>query len=138
MVIPVCKFVKPIPQYNIQGKGLIIMDEAGLRNILSKNMKRYRHRKGWTQAKLAEEMGISTNYLSDIETKRGWISPLSLVNLANALGVEVFELFQPEKPIPKDVSNIVNKCLDDFSTSLKESFDKALIVSMRKTRKTYK
>jgi len=111
------------------------MDETGLRNILSKNIKRYRQRKGWTQAKLAEEMGISTNYLSDIETKRGWVSPLSLANLANALEIEVFELFKPEKDVPTDLLNTVNKCLDDFSTSLRVSFEKALIDSMRKTRK---
>ena len=133
--MPVCYFVKPIPQYSIQGKGLNSMNEVGLRNILSLNIKRYRQRKGWTQAKLAEEMGISTNYLSDIETKRGWVSPLSLVNLANALEIEVFELFKPEKTVPTDVLNTVNKCLDDFSISLRVSFEKALLDSMRKTRK---
>ena len=111
------------------------MDEASLRNLLSQNIKRYRQRKGWTQAKLAEEMGISTNYLSDIETKRGWVSPLSLVNLANALEIDVFELFKPEKTVPADVLSTVNKCLDDFSTSLRVSFEKALSDSMRKTRK---
>jgi transcriptional regulator with XRE-family HTH domain len=135
MVMPVCIIVKPIPQYFIQGKGLNIMNEAELRNILSQNIKRYRQRKGWTQAKLAEKMGISTNYLSDIETKRGWVSPLSLINMANALEIEVFELFKPEKAPPADLLNTINKCLDDFSTSLRTSFEKALMDSIRKTRK---
>jgi transcriptional regulator with XRE-family HTH domain len=112
-----------------------MIDEVKLRNILSQNIKRYRQRKGWSQAKLAEEMGISTNYLSDIETKRGWVSPLSLVNLANSLEIEVFELFMPEKTASADVLTTVNKCLDDFSTSLRISFEKALVDSMRKTRK---
>ena len=111
------------------------MDEANLRKILSLNIKRYRQRKGWTQAKLAEEMDISTNYLSDIETKKGWVSPLSLANLANALEIEVFELFKPEETPPSDVLSTMNKCLDDFSISLRISFEKALIESMRKTRK---
>jgi len=111
------------------------MDEAGLRNILSQNIKRYRQRKGWTQAKLAEEMSISTNYLSDIETKRGWVSPLSLVSLANALDIEVYELFKTEKEVTSDLLSSVNKCLDDFSTSLRVSFEKALIDSARKIRK---
>ena len=128
-------FVKLIPQFNTQGKGLIILDEENLRNLLSLNIKRYRQRKGWTQAKLAEKMEISTNYLSDIESKRGWVSPLSLVKLANALEVEVFELFRPEETVPADLSNTVNKCLDDFSSSLRISFEKALTDSMRKTRK---
>ena len=72
------------------------MDDKSLRNLLSQNIKRYRQRKGWSQAKLAEKMDISTNYLSDIETKRGWVSSFSLVKWANALEIEVFELFKPE------------------------------------------
>ncbi len=111
------------------------MNETELRTILSKNIKRYRQRKGWSQAKLAEKMDISTNYLSDIETKRGWVSPFSLVKLANALEIEVFELFKPEETTPANVSTIVKKCLDDFSASLKISFDKALADSMRKIEK---
>ena len=111
------------------------IDEANVRNLLSKNIKRYRRQKGWSQALLAEKMDISTSYLSDIETKRGWVSPFSLAKLANALEIEVFELFKPEEPTPANVKKTVNKCLDDFSTSLKVSFDKALIDSMRKIRK---
>ena len=112
-----------------------IIDEAHLRNLLSQNIKKYRQRKGWSQEKLAEKMDISTNYLSDIERKRGWVSPFSLVKLANALEIEVYELFKPEEAVPSDVINTVNKCLDDFSTSLKVSFEKSLIDSMQKIRK---
>jgi len=111
------------------------MDEEDLRGVLSQNIKRFRQRKGWSQAKLAEKMDISTNYLSDIETKRGWISPFSLIKMANALEVEVFELFKPQEATPSDVQNIINKCLDDFSTSLRVSFDKSLKDSMQKIRK---
>jgi transcriptional regulator with XRE-family HTH domain len=80
-------------------------------------------------------MDISTNYLSDIETGRGWVSPFSLVKLANALEIDVFELFKPQETASEDILNTVNKCLDDFSTSLKASFDKSLVDSMRKIRK---
>ncbi|MCL2608289.1 MAG: helix-turn-helix domain-containing protein [Treponema sp.] len=112
-----------------------MVDEVGIRSILSQNIKRYRQRKGWNQAKLAEKIGISTNYLSDIETKRGWVSPLTLVNLANSLEIDVYELFKPEETVPEDLLDIVNRCLDDFSSSLRISFEKALVDSMHKTRK---
>jgi transcriptional regulator with XRE-family HTH domain len=112
------------------------MDETFLRALLSQNIKRYRQRKGWSQAKLAEKMEISTNYLSDIETKRGWLSPFSLVKLANALGIEVYMLFQPKETASDDVLSTVNKCLDDFSTSLRVSIDKAILDSMKKIQKT--
>jgi len=111
------------------------MNEAELRSLLSQNLKRYRQRKGFTQAILAEKMGISINYLSDIETKKGWVSPTSLVNMANALEIEVFELFKIEDAHPSLLKNIVNKYLDDFSTSMKISFEKALKDTVQKTRK---
>ena len=112
-----------------------IIDEENLRSLFSQNIKKYRQRKGLSQEKLAEKMEISTNYLSDIERKKGWVSPFSLAKLANALGVEVFELFRPEETVPADVIETVNQCLEDFSASLKISFEKSLMDSMRKIRK---
>ena len=113
----------------------LVMNEDNLRGLLSQNIKRYRQRKGWSQARLAESMEISTNYLSDIETKRGWVSPLSLVKLANALEIEVFELFKPQETTSLDTIRTIDKCLDDFSTSLKASFDKSLKDSLKKIKK---
>ena len=112
------------------------MDEENLRGLLSLNIKRFRQRKGLSQANLAEKMEISTNYLSDIERKRGWVSPFSLVKLANALEIEVFELFKPQETVSPDTKSRINKCLDDFSTALRVSFDKSLNESMKKIRKT--
>ena len=115
------------------------MDEAGLRSLLSQNIKRFRKRKGFSQEKLAEKlaekMGISTNYLSDIERGKSWGSPFSLVKLANALEIEVFELFKPQETVSGDILAVVNRCLDDFSASLKTSFDKSIADSARKIRK---
>ena len=111
------------------------MDEATLRNLLSLNIKRFRRIKGWSQAKLAEKMDISTNYLSEIETGRGWVSPFSLVKLANALEIEVFELFKHKETVSVETINTVNRCLNDFSASLKVSFDKSITDSMQKVQK---
>ena len=111
------------------------MDEVTLRNLLSQNIKRYRKRKGWSQEKLAEKISISTNYLSEIETAKGWVSPLSLVNLANALEIEVFELFKPQEIVSADTSNTVRKCLEDFSSSIRVSFEKSITDSMKRIQK---
>jgi transcriptional regulator with XRE-family HTH domain len=112
------------------------MNEADLRNLLSLNIKRFRQRKGWSQAILAEKMSISTNYLSDIETGRGWVSPSSLVKLANALEIEVFELFKSQEIVSADVLSTVNKCLADFSSSLMVSFEKSLADSTKKIQES--
>ena len=113
------------------------MDEESLRSLLSQNIRKFRQRKGLSQAKLAEKMEISTNYLSDIERKRGWVSPFSLVKLANALDIDVFELFKPQEFVSLDIKSTLNQCLDDFSTSLRISFDKSIQDSLKKIKKTY-
>ena len=112
------------------------MKEADLRSLFSQNIKRYRQMKSWSQEKLAEKMEISTNYLSEIETGRGWVSPLSLVKMASALGIDVYELFKPHDAISASTVKTINKCLDDFSTSLSVSFEKSLKDSIRKIRKS--
>ncbi|MDR2070665.1 MAG: helix-turn-helix domain-containing protein [Treponema sp.] len=79
------------------------MDEADLRSIFSLNFKRFRARKGLSQEKIAEKMEISPNYLSDIESGEGWVSPFSLIKMANALGIEVFEMFKPHESVSEKV-----------------------------------
>ena len=71
------------------------MHEQELRALLAENIKKYRAMRGWSQLKLSEKLDISTNFLSEIENGKGWVSPLTLVKLATALEVEVFELFKP-------------------------------------------
>jgi len=111
------------------------MNEVNLRNLFSRNIKKYRQMKGWSQEKLAERMDISTNYLSEIETGKGWVSPFSLVKLANALEIEIFQLFTPHETVPVDTKKKISKYLNDFSTSMRVSFEKSLNDSMRKIQK---
>jgi transcriptional regulator with XRE-family HTH domain len=77
---------------------LCFMEEKELRSVLAENIKKYRNRRGWNQLLLSEKVGISANYLSAIETSKGWITALTLVNIAKALEIEVFELFKPVIP----------------------------------------
>jgi transcriptional regulator with XRE-family HTH domain len=74
------------------------MKEKELRAVLAENIKKYRNRRGWNQLFLSEKIDISANYLSVIETGKGWVTPLTLVKLAKALDIEVFELFMPVIP----------------------------------------
>jgi transcriptional regulator with XRE-family HTH domain len=72
------------------------MKELELRGILSNNIKRCRLRYNLSQTALAEKLNISTNFLSDIERCKAWISPNTLVRLAAALNIEPYELFKPD------------------------------------------
>ena len=74
------------------------MEDKELRAVLAENIKKYRNRRGWSQLFLSEKIEISANYLSAVETGKGWVTPLTLVKLANVLDIEVFELFLPIIP----------------------------------------
>ena len=74
------------------------MEEKELRTVFGENIKKFRNRRGWNQLLLAEKLDISANFLSEIETGKGWVSPLTLAKLAKALEIEVSELFMPILP----------------------------------------
>jgi transcriptional regulator with XRE-family HTH domain len=99
------------------------MTENELHRILSLNIKRFRTRVGLSQLALALKLEISTNFLSDIERGKSWVSALTLVKLAAALNIEVYELFKPEDALPKDTAAILTNYTQDASALLKQSLE---------------
>jgi transcriptional regulator with XRE-family HTH domain len=97
----------------------MIMDERELRDTLGTNIKRYRTRYRWSQEELAEKLNISTNFLCSIEIGKKWLSPLTLVKLANTLHIDAYELFKPEGMTLPDAA----KYTDDIFMTIKESID---------------
>jgi transcriptional regulator with XRE-family HTH domain len=109
------------------------MNESECRKLFSQNIKRYRSRLGLSQLNLALDLGISPNFLSDIETGKKWVSPNTIVQLANALKIEVYELFKPEEAITPDANVIISKCLDDVSTSIRQSVERSVKQSVEES-----
>jgi transcriptional regulator with XRE-family HTH domain len=97
------------------------MKENELRRILSFNIKYYRGLKGWSQVKLAEKIGISTNFLADVETGKSWVSSLTLVKLANCFEIEVYELFKPEDAPNDETKQAVKSLVKDISVTFEHS-----------------
>lgn len=95
MASNVNKFVA-IGSFSIFGK-VIILSVGGkkmtYKELFGARIKSIREAKGWTQEKLAEKMDISPNYLSSIE--RGKENPTfdMLAKFADALKVEMWEMF---------------------------------------------
>lgn len=87
--------------------------------IYADNIRRERNNKKVTQSVMAEKIGITEKYWSDIETGRKPCSLDTLVAIANALEIEPYELLLPEnKAITYDTrrTKIVMKQLkDNFS-----------------------
>jgi transcriptional regulator with XRE-family HTH domain len=72
---------------------------AHLREIFAKNLKEHRRKCGWSQEKLAEKAAVSTHYIAVIELARNFPAADVIERLAEALGVEVYQLFvAPNSP----------------------------------------
>jgi len=101
------------------------MEEKDLRAVFGENIKKFRNRRGWNQLFLAEKLDISANFLSEIETGKGWVSPLTLVKLANALEIEVFELFLIPKTTTKSEaeSRKMKRFVKDLTLAIDASTD---------------
>ena len=108
------------------------MTENELLETLSQNIKFYRKDK-FTQETLAKKVGVSAHNINNIEGKRRFPRTENLIKIADALGVEVYQLFIPKDKTPviieqtpenekirsqiteevvADVRNILNKALD--------------------------
>lgn len=111
------------------------MTEKELLETLSQNIKYYRKGK-FTQETLAEKVGVSAHNINNIEGKRRFPRTENLIKIADALGVEVYQLFIPKDKTPviiehtpenekiraqiteevvADVRNILNKVLDKIN-----------------------
>ena len=82
------------------------------------NIRRARQNKKVTQAVMAEKIGITEKYWSDIETGRNTCSLDTLVAIANALEIEPYELFLPENK----VANYDTRRAKIVMKQLKENF----------------
>jgi transcriptional regulator with XRE-family HTH domain len=112
----------------------VTAEEQALKDILSTNLKKYRHRRNWSQFTLAAKTDISTNFLADIEAGNTWVSAQTLVKFAKALEIEVFELLKPQNEdknpkTKKEIDNnkaVLSQFSQDLTVVLQESMEKAL------------
>jgi transcriptional regulator with XRE-family HTH domain len=72
-----------------------------------------------TQEKLAEKLGISPNFLSNIENGKAWISPKTMAKLAVVFNIEPNELFLAETV--EDPGR--NRLLTDFTGKAKAGIE---------------
>jgi transcriptional regulator with XRE-family HTH domain len=80
------------------------MTEEELKSVFSENIKKYRNGK-YTQESLAEKIGVSSQNINDIEGKRRFPRTDTLVKIAEALNVEVYQLFIPQNITPIKIEN---------------------------------
>ena len=71
------------------------MNIKDLKAVYTANLRTLRTQKKLSQAEISEKVHITEKFYSDLETGRKWGSFETIVDLANAFGVEPYELFLP-------------------------------------------
>jgi CheY-like chemotaxis protein len=84
----------------LEGRGLLRMSEAALRESLGAAIRERRKGLGLTLAQMAQRTGVSLGYLSQIELGKNSASIETLYRISLGLGVRLSDLFQTVQPAP--------------------------------------
>ena len=88
------------------------MTEEELQTRVIENIRALRKKKSLSQEKLADKADISRQMMHDIEGRRRWLTKGTIVKLANALDVDVYEIFitsAEENELIKKTYDIITK-----------------------------
>ena len=93
-----------------------------IHKLISNNIKRLRSLQNISQLTLANSVGLTHNFINDIENCKKGISTNTLAKLSAALGVEPYQLFLPDNMSNnevmvylKDINNSFYKVVDDLT-----------------------
>ncbi len=101
-----------------------------LQDIFARNLKERRRRLGLTQAKLAELIGVSTSFVTEIETSRKAPSFSTIEKIGRALEVPCWTFFcEDGDKFTGDVTVI-----DQFGYRLKQEIAKVIDLAIEETR----
>lgn len=103
---------------------------------IGKRIKIARIKADLTQERLAENVGVSATYMSNIETGTTRVSLTTLVTIANALSVTVDDLLcdnvkKARVPFEKDIAGILESC-DEYEIRMITDMAQALKDTLRK------
>ena len=98
-------------------------DKPQIRNIIAKNVKKYRKMNFLTQEELAEAADVSNTYIANIECGQTWISDKTLEKIANALHLEEYLLFIPETEISSNLIENRQRMIEYLKSREKELGD---------------
>jgi transcriptional regulator with XRE-family HTH domain len=99
---------------------------TNLRAIFAHNLKAKRKKCGFTQAKLAEKVGVSTHHIAMIEIARHYPTLELVERIANTLDIEIYELFIV-KPTPENaMERLHDSLVGNIEKVIADAIDKNL------------
>ena len=92
-------------------------DSENSQILLGRRIRALRNVKKWTQQELGDHAGVNYKFIGEIERGRQNASFNTLVKIADALGVELPELFRFEQEISnrKEIKARIRQILDDLA-----------------------
>jgi len=99
---------------------------TNIRDLLAQNIKKYRSALGISQAKLAEKVNTSTNYIGLLEIKRKFPSPEMMERLAFALGIDTTELFHKELTSIDAIKTYRKAAIEDIQGKISQVIEEQL------------
>ncbi|MDR1031443.1 MAG: helix-turn-helix transcriptional regulator [Treponema sp.] len=97
-----------------------------IRDILEKNIKGNRRKRGLTQAKLVEKADITTQYIVMIEVSRKFPTPEILERIARALEIETYQLFSAGPTREAALERLYQTVAHNIEQVVTEAIQKAL------------
>lgn len=94
------------------------MRMTDIREVLAANLKKHRRARGWSQAKLAEKAGTSTQYVGALEIKGNFPSSDMVHRLAAALGIDPTELFRKDMGPEAAAAGARKAAVEDIEAAL--------------------
>ena len=91
---------------------------TSIREIFAKNLRQNRRKCGFSQEKLAEKAGISTQYLAMMEIARKFPTSEVLERIAMSMNIKVYELFLIDHS-PREELELLRK---DIINEMKQTF----------------
>lgn len=67
--------------------------DTNIKKVLGKRIQKIRRLKGFTQEQLAEMVGLSSNYISDIECGKSYVRIDKLIRIINGLQCSANDIF---------------------------------------------
>ena len=109
--------------------------KAKIQETFAQNLRENRRKCGFTQVQLAEKAEISTNYLAMVELAR-YIPRVEIIErLANALNIEIYELFIVPLSPAMELKKINESIIADLEDIVMKSVDKAFEKERKKQKR---
>jgi transcriptional regulator with XRE-family HTH domain len=104
---------------------------TNLREIFAHNLKQKRQNSGFSQAKLAEMLNVSTHHIATIETARNYPTLDLVERMANALDIEIYELFINPLSSHEEMERLYQSVAKNIEQVVADAIDKHLTAQFK-------